>query len=151
MHDQAIISTEVYEELSTDVENQMQVLSRPIKLDFKLSSAELLNRLPQFKNIDQQIKSSLLKCMSAKFYLPGTVIISKAKHKKHFYLLVTGSIASEGKTFQSGDYVGKHDSKEFTQIKSDIVSLEYSILLQINSKKYTKLSKREKELLDSCC
>lgn len=151
MHDQAIISTEVYEELSTDVENQMQALSRPIKLDFKLSSAELLNQLPQFKNIDQQIKSSLLKCMSVKFYLPGTVIIPKGKHKKHFYLLVIGSIGCEGKTLTSGDCVGRQTFNISAQATSDIVSLEYSILLQIRLKKYTKLSKSEKELLDSCC
>jgi len=150
MHDQAVISTDVYEELLKDIEVSNENTAKSSELNLNLKSQGLLAHLPRFAQLDENSRKKLAKLFSLQFVIPGSLIKSAQDKCKEIYIIASGTIlVGEEQVLASGAVFGDTDFSGTHLISKNIIAKDYCKLLVLKQSKYRYLSDSERELLKS--
>ncbi len=92
MHNNSLISTEVYQNLENQIETEEERLNKMPPLDLKLEPEFLLKRVPLFENFPPQKIKGLASLLHTHLAIPGETIIKKGEIGKDMYFISSGSI-----------------------------------------------------------
>ena len=150
--DQAVITTEVCEELIDEIEQRIAVFTRQPELDLGLSAREMLDRLPLFDQLTSDRKQEISRLLKPRFVTPDELLVRKGESGDAMYFIATGAVRvelGEDKVFLgSGDFFGEMALFNNDPRNASVYSEEYCRLLVLYSRDFHQLLARDSTIRD---
>jgi len=111
LYDDAIISTEIFTNLETDLKTREQLASEEPELDLGLNRLELVSAVPLFENMDAEKRQSIANLLRPRLVIPGEVICKEGDTGDSMFFISSGALSVNLKdgavTLGSGDFFGE--------------------------------------------
>ncbi len=111
LYDDAIISTEIFTNLETDLKTREQLASEEPELDLGLNRLELVSAVPLFENMDAEKRQSIANLLRPRLVIPGEVICKEGDAGDSMFFISSGALSVNLKdgavTLGSGDFFGE--------------------------------------------
>ena len=111
LYDDAIISTEIFTNLQTDLKTREQLASEEPELDLGLNRLELVSAVPLFENMDAEKRQSIANLLRPRLVIPGEVICKEGDAGDSMFFISSGALSVNLKdgavTLGSGDFFGE--------------------------------------------
>ena len=111
LYDDAIISTEIFTYLETDLKTREQLASEEPELDLGLNRLELVSAVPLFENMDAEKRQSIANLLRPRLVIPGEVICKEGDTGDSMFFISSGALSVNLKdgavTLGSGDFFGE--------------------------------------------
>ena len=111
LYDDAIISTEIFTNLETDLKTREQLASEEPELDLGLNRLELVSAVPLFENMDAEKRQSIANLLRPRLVIPGEVICKEGDSGDSMFFISSGALSVNLKdgavTLGSGDFFGE--------------------------------------------
>ena len=111
LYEDAIISTEIFTNLETDLKNREQKASEEPELDLGLNRLELVSAVPLFENIDAEKRQSIANLLQPRLVIPGEVICKEGDAGDSMFFISSGALSVNLKdgavTLGSGEFFGE--------------------------------------------
>ena len=111
LYDDAIISTEIFTNLETDLKTREQLASEEPELDLGLNRLELVSAVPLFENMDAEKRQSIANLLRPRLVIPGEVICKEGDAGDSMFFISPGALSVNLKdgavTLGSGDFFGE--------------------------------------------
>ena len=111
LYEDAIITTEIFTNLETDLKNREQLASEEPELDLGLNRLELVSAVPLFENIDAEKRQSIANILQPRLVIPGEVICKEGDAGDSMFFISSGALSVNLKdgavTLGSGEFFGE--------------------------------------------
>jgi CPA1 family monovalent cation:H+ antiporter len=111
LYEDAIITTEIFTNLETDLKNREQLASEEPELDLGLNRLELVSAVPLFENIDAEKRQSIANILQPRLVIPGEIICKEGDAGDSMFFISSGALSVNLKdgavTLGSGEFFGE--------------------------------------------
>ncbi len=150
----SIISGEIYDALTEQLDERWRFLERQPPLDVELAPADLVHRVPLLKALSAQALGPVVKSLRSRLALPNELIQGPSKPNPSLYFVASGAVSvllpdATHIELGSGEFFGelyllKPDAAEF-----EVRSLGYTKLLELSAKDFKQLIAHDSTLRES--
>lgn len=138
-----VISQEIFDALLRELDARRALINRPPRLDLRLSSAELVSRVPIFAGLGNNRCNAVAGLLKAHLAVPGERIVTKGEHGDSMYFVSSGAVAvAVGSTpvrLGSGAFFGEMALLYDRPRNADVTALGYCQLLQLSRRDFERL------------
>jgi len=111
LYEDAIISTEIFVNLETDLMGRERLASEEPELDLGLNRLELVSAVPLFQDIDDKKRRSIADLLKPQLIVPGEVLCRKDERGDSMFFISSGAISiqldPDNVTLGSGEFFGE--------------------------------------------
>jgi len=141
----ALISNDVYVDLTAHIQQGLLTVDRITTLDLGLDAEKLLIQVPLFENLPAHIIKQLAAMLKPKLAVPGEIIIKKGSRGNEMYFISGGvimvNITEHYFLCGSGDFFGEISLVTLRPRTADVVAKGYCKLLTLNRRDFRKFLK----------
>lgn len=150
MLEEGVISQEVMNALLRDLEGRRALISRPPRLDLRLSRDELVNRVPIFAGLGLDRCGAVGALMKPHLAVPGERIMSRGERGDRMYFISSGAVeVSVGGTpirLGSGAFFGEMALLYDQPRNADVTALGYCQMLELSRRDFERLMASDESL-----
>ena len=147
---QAVISQEVYSDLSGGLDERKRALEQRPTLDLGLEPSKLVGKVPFFADLDAARIDEIANLLKPRLVLPGELVVRKGDPGDAMYFISTGAvevdIPSHKVRLGSGDFFGEIALLKETPRTADVTALSYCQVLALFARDFNKLLDANPEL-----
>ncbi len=150
LHDEAVISKEVFNDLLRDLDTRWRHAEIRPPLDLRLEPKALLAKVPLFNGLEGAVLESIARLLQSRFVLPGERIIRKGEKGREMFFLVSGAVdvAIPGQPVRlgSGSFFGELALLTQTPRTADVTALGFCELLVLTFSDFSDLLSQHPDL-----
>ncbi len=150
LHDEAVISKEVFNDLLRDLDARWRHAEIRPPLDLSLEPKALLAKVPLFNGLEGPVLESIARLLQSRFVLPGERIIRKGEKGREMFFLVSGAvdvaIPGEPVRLGSGSFFGELALLTQTPRTADVTALGFCELLVLTFSDFSDLLSQHPDL-----
>lgn len=143
MLDEGVISQEVMNALLRDLETRRALISRPPRLDLRLSRQDLVNRVPIFAGLGLDRCGAVGSLMKPHLAVPGERIMTRGERGDRMYFISSGAVeVTVGGTpirLGSGAFFGEMALLYDQPRNADVTALGYCQMLELSRRDFERL------------
>jgi CPA1 family monovalent cation:H+ antiporter len=143
LHDEAVIGTEIYANLQTELEAREAELGKRPKLDIGLDAETLVGRVPLFEGLSRDRIKAITSLLKTQLVIPGETICAKGDEGNSMYFVSSGAIAVQVEPHPvmlgSGDFFGELALLTGAPRTVDVIAETFSDLLILERRDFQKL------------
>ncbi|MCX5590336.1 cation:proton antiporter [Alcaligenes endophyticus] len=148
MLSQALISSELYVELVRECDARWSYVSKRPDVDFIMSAADLIQRVPMLQGVKPETLKHLLKKMRPRLTLPGQQVHLRQGSTHNMYFIASGALSvdlPDGTQIElgTGNTVGELTMLSGVDLEGTVRSLSYSRLLMLHGKDFESLMEQD--------
>lgn len=147
---ESVISSEVLDDLSQDLERRRTALRRRPRLDLGLRLTEMVRCVPLFSDLDPQRMVEVTRLLTPRLALPGEVIIRRGEPGHAMYFLASGTIEVRFHDTrlrrETGEFFGEVALIKERTRTADVVAIGYCHLLELRASDFRRLLRRNPAL-----
>lgn len=137
---EGLIGQELFEHLRRDLRAAERAAKTRPKLDLKLSTVDMLDKVELFAALDQPQRQRLAKLFRPRFTVPGQTLIQRGERARSVYFISSGAVEvvfpRERIRLGRGDFFGEIALLEGGTRVADVVALGYCRLLVLDQKDF---------------
>ena len=111
LYNDAIISTEIFVNLETDLKTREDLASEEPELDLGLNRIDLVSAVPLFENVDGEKRQSIANLLRPRLVVPGEIICKAGDAGDSMFFISSGALSvqleSGSVTLGSGEFFGE--------------------------------------------
>lgn len=138
-----VISQEIHGALMRELDQRRVLINRPPRLDLRLSSAELVSRVPIFAGLGASRCNAVAGLLRPRLAVPGERIVTKGEQGDSMYFVSSGAVeVAVGATpvrLGSGAFFGEMALLYDRPRNADVSALGYCQLLQLSRRDFDRL------------
>ena len=140
---QAVISHEVYSDLSGGLDERKRALEQRPTLDLGLEPSKLVGKVPFFADLDAARIDEIANLLKPRLVLPGELVVHKGDPGDAMYFISTGAvevdIPSHTVRLGSGDFFGEIALLKEMPRTADVTALSYCQVLALFARDFNQL------------
>ncbi|MER5172791.1 cation:proton antiporter [Thioclava kandeliae] len=146
MHEDGLISEEVFTSLMQDISaRRLKAEERPM-LDLQVQRADILRRMRLFEDLDERIRKPLGRSLRTRYFDPGDKIMRKESHARSVFFIASGAVeletAGQISRLGRGDMFGELALLTGKPRRTDVRAIAPSTILELDEKRFRKLLRR---------
>ncbi|WP_339112012.1 cation:proton antiporter [Thioclava sp. GXIMD2076] len=146
MHEDGLISEEVFTSLMQDISaRRLKAEERPM-LDLQVQRADILRRMRLFEDLDERIRKPLGRSLRTRYFDPGDKIMRKERHARSVFFIASGAVeletAGQISRLGRGDMFGELALLTGKPRRTDVRAIAPSTILELDEKRFRKLLRR---------
>lgn len=152
LFEEALISREILQDLTRDLEDRRRTLERPPQLDLGLSTGDLVRRITLFAGLPEDRLKRIERLFRPRLTVPGEVIVRRGDRGDAVYIIASGAVTVHvpGLTHPvrlgSGDVFGEMALLYEEPRNADVISAAYCRLLVLQKPDFHRLYEADPSL-----
>jgi CPA1 family monovalent cation:H+ antiporter len=153
LHEDGLISPELYATLMRQVEAAHGEISGRPKLDLAVQKIELVSRFPLFQALDKKTRKRLVRALNTRYAEPGEILFGRENSSKSVYFIASGAVeittANQKHRLGRGEMFGQLALLMKGHKRSEVVAISHCTLLELGEARFLRLLKRNTSLRDA--
>lgn len=150
----SLISGDVYDALTEQLEERWRFLEQQPPLDVELASADLVHRVPLLSALSDQTLGPVVKSLRSRLALPDELIQGPSKPNPSLYFVASGAVSvllpdATHIELGSGEFFGELYLLRPEAAEFEVRSLGYTKLLELSAKDFKQLITHDSTLRES--
>lgn len=152
LHDEALISREILNDLERDLRERWHAVQNPPHLDLGLATHELVGRVPLFTGLSPDRLVRIERLLKPRLYFPGELIVRRGDRGDAMYFISSGAVAvavpglDQPVRLGSGDFFGEMALVLDQPRNADVTAIAYCQLLVLDKRDFNRLYSNDPDL-----
>ena len=152
LYNDAIISTEIFVNLETDLKTREDLASEEPELDLGLNRIDLVSAVPLFENVDGEKRQSIANLLRPRVVVPGEIICKAGDAGASMFFISSGALSvqleSGSVTLGSGEFFGEIALLRDTPRVATVAADSFCELLVLRKQEFDGLLAKNPQLKD---
>ncbi len=152
LYNDAIISTEIFVNLETDLKTREDLASEEPELDLGLNRIDLVSAVPLFENVDGEKRQSIANLLRPRLVVPGEIICKAGDAGDSMFFISSGALSvqleSGSVTLGSGEFFGEIALLRDTPRVATVAADSFCELLVLRKQEFDGLLAKNPQLKD---
>jgi len=149
LYNDNVIGAELRDDLLRDLDKRERIAAQPPRLDLAMASADLLDGVPLFADLDPAQRNLVLRSLRTRFTVPGEVVLAEGARGTEMFFVASGALEARGGRsgpvqLSNGDFFGELALiMPYRRRRSSVVSMGFCRLLVLSRRDFIRLKTRD--------